>query len=70
MLTKETINPTELLAAVRQATDDPTFELLEWELSVLSNGGSVNPDGLLRLDGTGATGAAHTESGRGRSPSR
>ena len=53
MLTKSDIDPAELTAAVRRATDDPTFELLDWNLSVLSNGGSVNPDGLLRADGHG-----------------
>ena len=53
MLTKSEIDPAELTAAVRRATDDPTFELLDWTLSVLSNGGSVNPDGLLRVDGQG-----------------
>ena len=53
MLTRETINPTELLAAVRQATDDPTFELLEWDVHTLSNGGGTNPDGLLRVSGRG-----------------
>lgn len=53
MLTRETIDAAELTAAVRQATDDPTFELLDWNVSVLSNGGSVNPDGLLRVDGHG-----------------
>ena len=53
MLTKSEIDPAELTAAVRRATDDPTFELLDWNVSVLSNGGSVNPDGLLRVDGQG-----------------
>ncbi len=53
MLTKSEIDPTELLAVARRATDDPTFELLDWDLHILSNGGSVNPDGLLRVDGHG-----------------
>lgn len=53
MLTKSDLDAAELLAVARQAADDPTFELLDWDLHVLSNGGSVNPDGLLRVDGHG-----------------
>lgn len=53
MLTKSELDPTELLAVARRATGDPTFELLDWDLHILSNGGSVNPDGLLRVDGHG-----------------
>ena len=56
MLTKETIDPAELIAAVRTATDDPAFELLDWEAQTLSYGGAVNPDGLLRVDGHGRGG--------------
>ena len=53
MLTRETIDRAELSAAVRTATDDPAFELLDWEVHTLSSGGAVNPDGLLRVDGHG-----------------
>ena len=44
MLTKAEIDPSELLAVARRATADTTFELLDWDLKVLSNGGWVNPD--------------------------
>ena len=53
MLTRETIDRAELIAAVRTAAGDPAFELLDWEVHTLSNGGAVNPDGLLRVDGHG-----------------
>ncbi len=53
MLTRATIDRTELIAAVRTATDDPALELLDWEVQTLSFGGAVNPDGILRVDGHG-----------------
>lgn len=52
-------DPTLLTAIVRQDQRDPHFELLDWEVELLSDKGIINPGGLVRRPSPDTPGLYH-----------